>query len=143
MCTFLLSALGPHLLQTHESPVRMAIVSVSSYVHWFYLFRRPFSPGVLHSFDSFYLLFCSECPLTLEEGDLMETPHLWLSALISLILCKLSNCGSLSVLICFRRKLFWLWLNKVLMWFMDYFKYSLMTYWFNLFLHFFTNLRIH
>lgn len=99
MHLFFFSALGPHLAQNRAGPVHAPVVSVGSYVHWSWWFRRLCFLGhlcplwVLHSF---YFLF-PRMPQALWRVFWWRYPFLELSVARSLTLYILSSCESLSL----------------------------------------------
>lgn len=99
LCLLFFSALGPHLAQTRAGPVHAPVVSVGSYVHWSWWFRRLFFLGLL-------------CPLwVLHSSHFLFPRILWalwriigwsypfleLSGPRSLTLYISASCGSLSL----------------------------------------------
>ena len=85
LCSVLLSALGPYLMQPYADPAYAASVSVSSHVLWPWWFRKPCFLGVLLPL---WLLHCF-CLLFYRVPWVIwwETSCLWLSVPRSLTLC--------------------------------------------------------
>lgn len=110
MSLFLLSALGPHLMQTCAGPMHTASVFVSSYVSLSCWFRGPCVLGGLYLLwhvNTFCLLFW-RVPCSLSGGiswrhsfrdDYPNVFHYWYNVCLAVILYIFLSCC--------RRKLFW------------------------------------
>lgn len=104
----LISALDPHLVQTHASPIQAVSFSVSLHALYSGWFRgHCFLVSSIHSDFRHFVPF-PPGSLSTEEWDLKKESYFCLNVPKSLTLWILPGCGSLYFFpICFRRKVLW------------------------------------